>query len=535
MRTYQDPATFIGFNSKTQQFESTVTAAEWAIAHRELDGKPSGTKLYAYCYDTLIKHRDTETINDGDYSASEDEASPTIITLSHTFIFMPGKKVRAISYDKERLISETDEYKTREGITAGEWAFATFNLKDPEKNTDPYRKLPHIQKTPVFINGIELKHSFIKIGDDIFAISGYGFENHGAHAKVKYAVNKNGRYVALKLPKKYKADGISKNEVDIGREIGFLIAETVKKNQSPVYVSKAYQANLYSLVENLEKQLKNTEIAHDRRLQLFAIFARALLETAKAIQTLHEKNILHRDVKTDNVLINYTVETDRVEAALCDFGFAVKSDDGKNTTPKACGSPCHAAPELLLTTTSFNDVYDIFRNSLIGTRNADEDAVYSAASDIYAFSKIITVTTGHLKNVMKTLDNIIFQCYFLPLLDKIQRNTQQIKPTERLSLPVIIQLLTWATVLISGNISSCNTITTTDLMSLIDHFIQKEKEIKQVTAQLTGKEGDMSSFTNQFRLFATQGGPAESATLKNQIDAAITAITTPEPQPLHVL
>ena len=122
------------------------------------------------------------------------------------------------------------------------------------------------------------------------------------------------------------------------------------------------------------------------------------------------------------------------------------------------------------------------------------------------------------------------------LLDKIQRNTQQTNPAERSTLPVIIQLLTWAVMLI-GNASTIHADKTAieKLMDLIDHFIQKEKEIKQVTAQLTGKEGDMSSFTNQFRLFATQGGPAESATLKNQIDAAITAITTPEPQPLHVL
>ena len=119
MRTYQDSKTFIGFNPATQQFESTVTEVEWAIAHRELDGKPSGTKLYAYRYGAPIIRTDG-TI---EYSSSDEDepgAQTNQITLSHTFIFMPGGKVCAISHDKKRLIQQTDQSEAQEKITAGD-------------------------------------------------------------------------------------------------------------------------------------------------------------------------------------------------------------------------------------------------------------------------------------------------------------------------------------------------------------------------------------------------------------------------------
>ena len=62
----------------------------------------------------------------------------------------------------------------------------------------------------------------------------------------------------------------------------------------------------------------------------------------EALQYIHSKNVIHRDIKLDNILIdlNNTIK-------LCDFGFAkVINKDAKTYTK--CGTPCYIAPEILL-------------------------------------------------------------------------------------------------------------------------------------------------------------------------------------------
>lgn len=57
---------------------------------------------------------------------------------------------------------------------------------------------------------------------------------------------------------------------------------------------------------------------------------------------LHEKNILHRDIKLENILIDYTTK----KIKLIDFGYSVII----NPTIKAqvsCGTPSYMAPEII--------------------------------------------------------------------------------------------------------------------------------------------------------------------------------------------
>ncbi len=55
---------------------------------------------------------------------------------------------------------------------------------------------------------------------------------------------------------------------------------------------------------------------------------------------LHRNNIIHRDIKTENVLIQ---EDGKVK--LIDFGFSVKSAPGRKLK-MFCGTPSYMAPEL---------------------------------------------------------------------------------------------------------------------------------------------------------------------------------------------
>lgn len=66
-----------------------------------------------------------------------------------------------------------------------------------------------------------------------------------------------------------------------------------------------------------------------------------------ALKLLHSKNILHRDVKPENILFRkqqkYFHEYD---IALADFGFAVNGNELPFFYPR-CGTPGYAAPEVL--------------------------------------------------------------------------------------------------------------------------------------------------------------------------------------------
>lgn len=63
---------------------------------------------------------------------------------------------------------------------------------------------------------------------------------------------------------------------------------------------------------------------------------------------IHQKNIVHRDIKLDNILIN-RIEEEEFNVKIADFGLAVFLPEGE-ANPKLnekCGTPCYVAPEIL--------------------------------------------------------------------------------------------------------------------------------------------------------------------------------------------
>ena len=59
----------------------------------------------------------------------------------------------------------------------------------------------------------------------------------------------------------------------------------------------------------------------------------------------HEKKIIHRDIKLENILIN-KVDEDEYDIRVADFGLATFTPDDEHISYK-CGTPGYVAPEIL--------------------------------------------------------------------------------------------------------------------------------------------------------------------------------------------
>ena len=114
---------------------------------------------------------------------------------------------------------------------------------------------------------------------------------------------------------------------------------TFKDNQNAYFILD-FQPNK-TLSELLQKrQLSEIEIKH------------YCFELLLAIEYLHKRNIIHRDIKLSNVLLN-----EKMEVRLCDFGLAI--ENGLERQKNICGTPNYIAPELLNHKNGLNYSFEI--------------------------------------------------------------------------------------------------------------------------------------------------------------------------------
>jgi serine/threonine protein kinase len=163
----------------------------------------------------------------------------------------------------------------------------------------------------------------------------------GSFAKVKLATfNTAGQQVAVKIYElsKNSSEEFKKNLTNEVKMLQTLSHPNIVKLQDTfegkwyAYLVLEYvgSSTLLDLVEKSgSKTMGESEAAY--------IF----LRVAKALAYLHERNISHRDVKLDNVMVGRSGEV-----KVIDFGFSVKTKrDQKLST--FCGTPSYMAPEML--------------------------------------------------------------------------------------------------------------------------------------------------------------------------------------------
>lgn len=162
----------------------------------------------------------------------------------------------------------------------------------------------------------------------------------GAAGEVFVATNaKTGELVAIKkMPITAENIKLLCTEIEIMKDsthaniVGYIESFIVDDNQLWVVMEYMDGGCLTDILEQFENGLKLNEEQ----------IAFICLETLKALAYIHAKHRIHRDVKSDNVLLNT-----KGEVKIADFGYAAQLTQQQQKRNTVVGTPYWMAPELI--------------------------------------------------------------------------------------------------------------------------------------------------------------------------------------------
>ena len=178
------------------------------------------------------------------------------------------------------------------------------------------------------------------------------------------------------------------------------------------------------------------------------------------LDALHSRNILHRDLKLDNILICFNSDNDkkslnmlRANAKITDFGFATYLKQGLATT--VLGTPCNMDPSLLnnMETRTRNEGYDqkadiwslgtLCYEMLVGRTPFSGNSM----QDLFKKVKIgnYALPTSLSREVVFFIEGMLQQdpkkrlsCKELLNHDFLTKNVRQFKPLDARTIPGVV-------------------------------------------------------------------------------------------------
>ncbi|KAI7849641.1 hypothetical protein BDC45DRAFT_539908 [Circinella umbellata] len=233
----------------------------------------------------------------------------------------------------------------------------------------------------------------------------------GSYGKVKLGVHQiTGKRVAIKKISKQHAPLMAR-EIHHHRQLrhpNIVTLFEILSTESAIFIVSEYCPN-GELFDLLTESGRFTE-------QRAQTFFRQLVD---AIRYCHERNIVHRDLKLENILIDA-----EQNARICDFGFARHADD-KQLLETFCGSLAYSAPEVISQKRYTGPETDIWSLGIILYTLLAGELPFDDDSEIIMRRKIIALDY-HIPS------------YFSPEAHNLIDNILKLDPKERLTMDQIV-------------------------------------------------------------------------------------------------
>ncbi len=160
--------------------------------------------------------------------------------------------------------------------------------------------------------------------------------------------------------------------------------EAFLKNQELWVVMEFMEGgSLTDVIENNDNSLEEDQISS------------ICFEVTKGLKFLHNKKIIHRDIKSDNVLLDL-----KGNVKITDFGFCAKLTAQKNKRATMVGTPYWMAPEVVKTK-EYDEKVDVWSLGIMTIEMIEGEPPYLNEEPLKALFLIATNGTPKLKNPEK--------------------------------------------------------------------------------------------------------------------------------------
>lgn len=114
-----------------------------------------------------------------------------------------------------------------------------------------------------------------------------------------------------------------------------------------------------------------TQIIDDHRSRYDEDFIKyTMLRTIQGLDFLHDRGIMHRDIKSDNILVS-----EKGDVKLADFGYSVLLSNEQKNRQSRVGTICWMAPELIMAK-AYTSAIDIWSTGITAIEMADGQPPY---------------------------------------------------------------------------------------------------------------------------------------------------------------